>query len=108
MGILTVPGLYFLALVSSVKKNPHLFLTNREGYANNMNITTRARDDLRTPLHVSSFYEKGPLYRAMKAFQILPPEIRSIEGVERFRKAACLFVKKRCFYSFDFSLYVGT
>lgn len=102
MGILTLPSLYFLALVIFVKRNPHYFLTNREGYAGEMSITTRGRNELRVPHHVSAFYERGPHYKCIKAFQILPQEIRGIARYEEFRKAVIQFLKEKCFYSFVF------
>lgn len=104
LDILTVPSLYFLHLVMFVKKHKSLFATNMDFYAESMNITTRARAELRIPAHNTTFFEKGPYYKAIKAFGSLPSEIRKIEDDGRFKRAVRLYLVNKCFYSFNFNL----
>ena len=101
--VLTAPSLYFLSLVMFIKKNPHLFVRNCDNYSAQMSVVTRGRFDLSIPSHNSTFFEKGPLYRAVKAFYLLPNHIRNIESVLLFRRETIDYLKSKCYYSFDFS-----
>ena len=100
--ILTVPSLYFLALVTFVKGNYNLFSANRDFYSENMSIETRGRADLRIPQHSTTFFKKGTYYKGIKAFQSLPEEIKNIENTFKFKKAVIKYLEIRCFYSFTF------
>ena len=102
-GILTVPSLYFKALVMFVKKNRHYFPTNGSHYAEDMVMLTRHRDDLRIPLHNSSFYERGPYYRALKAFGLLPANIKQMGNDNIFKRSLNQWLSQKCFYDFGFS-----
>ena len=99
---MTVPSLYFLSLTMLVKKNPERFRLNHEQYAPDLDIITRGRNDLRVPIHASSFYENGPYYMAIRAYRLLPDTVRDIESVKRFRKPVINFLKDKCYYSFNF------
>ena len=101
-GVLTVPSLYFSSLVLFVKRNHHLFPVNSQQYTADMVIETRGRNDLRIPLHRSTFYERGPYYRAIKAYRLLPNSIRLLEGVHCFKKQVTRWLLDRCLYSFNF------
>lgn len=65
-GVLTAPSLYFITLVLFVKKKPDLFQRNEQHYAGQMSMITRGRGDLRIPLHNSTFFERGPQFKAIK------------------------------------------
>lgn len=101
--IMTTPSLYFLSLVLLVKKNPELFIQNRDHYNPSMTTITRGRDDFSVPLHSSAFFKKSPYYRAICAYRLLPCSIRSVTSIKVFRKNVIEFVKSKCFYDFDFS-----
>lgn len=100
LGILTVPSLYYFHLVMFVKKHRHLFHANSDYYADSMNIITRARDDLCIPVHSSTFYKRGPYYRAIKAFRALPDNLKSIENDRVFKGAVSSYLIQKCYYEF--------
>lgn len=100
--VLTVPSLYFLSLVMFVKKHSALFATNSSHYGPDMERITRGRDDLSIPLHSSSFFRRGPGYRAVKAFEMLPANIRAVGSDYHFRGSVLEFLHTRGFYSFNF------
>lgn len=101
LNILTLPSLYFLGLIMFVRKHGSLFATNSDFYAETMNITTRNRSGLRIPVHSSAFFQKGPYYKAVKAFSNLPHEIRSIGDDGRFKRAVHKYLSEKCLYSFN-------
>lgn len=103
LDVLTAPSLYFLALVTFVKKNPDLFSTNFEQYGPEMDIVTRNRGGLRVPPHSSTFYEKGPHYQAIKAYEMLPDNIAETESFTNFRSKTLNFLKEKRYYSFKFN-----
>lgn len=102
LGILTVPSLYFFSLVVFVKKNPELFRTNRDGYSSGMTMLTRNRDALGIPFHNSTFFEYGPAYQAIKAYNMLPHGLRQIQSLKVFKTKIKTFLLEKRFYSFNF------
>lgn len=68
----TIPLLYFRSLIITVRNNQEIFIQNRQYYGDDMVMTTRGRIDLRVPLLNSTFYEKGPYYKALMAYRMLP------------------------------------
>ena len=102
LAVLTVPSLYFLSLVNFVKKYPHLFSTNAECYSGCMSVVTRNRDSLCIPMHNTSYFQRGPLYRAIKAYKMLPISIREITNFTKFRNLVINYLLEKCFYSFNF------
>lgn len=102
-GVLTVPSLYFASLVLFVKKNPTLFNINRDHYSADMNIKTRHGTCLSIPSHKSTFFEKGPYYRAVKAYYMLPSDIKQMESVVHFKKKLDHWLLFKCFYTFSFN-----
>lgn len=102
LNVLTVPSLYYLHLVLFVRKHGSLFPTNRDLYAENMNITTRTATELSIPGHKSTFFEKGPLYKAIKAYRSLPKHIKLIADDGRFKRVLNQYLLDKCLYSFDF------
>lgn len=100
--IMTVPSLYVLSLVMFVRKNPDLFLTNADSYATGVNVTTRTRSALRVPEHSTTFFQRGTQYRAVKAFQALPDELRNTKNsLKAFRKSVIGYLQNRVLYTFD-------
>ena len=102
LGFLTVPSLYFLSLVTFIKKNPILFRTNQDLYSQDMSIVTRNREGLSIPTHNSAYFQKGPLYRAIKAYKTLPGDLRLVQSIPVFKKRVKDYLSKRMFYSFKF------
>lgn len=102
-GVLTAPSLYFLSLVMFIKKHPHLFPTNQDGYSRDMTTVTRNRDALGIPAHGSAFFERGPTYRAVKAYHMLPAGLRRIRGLNLFKQGVKRFLIEKRFYSFKFT-----
>lgn len=102
LGLHTVPSLYFRALVMFVKKHQELFQINSDFYSDDMTVVTRNRAELAIPAHHSTFYEKGPHYRAIKAFQVLPTEIRRTNNLGAFKRAVDNYLRQQCFYTFNF------
>lgn len=98
LGILTVPSLYCFHLVMFVRKHRHLFPLNSDFYADNMDIITRSRNELSIPTHNSSFYEKGPYYKAIKAYRNLPLELKCIVDNGVFRRAVTSYLVNKCYY----------
>lgn len=101
--VFTAPALYFLALVVFVKKNPELFNRNCDIYTPEMSMGTRCATDLRVPRHQSSFFEKGPFYRAIKAYNMLPRDIRRVRVAASFRERVITFLKEKQYYCFNFT-----
>lgn len=102
IGILTVPSLYFLHLVMFVRRHGCLFSSNRDYYADDMDIITRSRNELRIPAHSSSFYEKGPYYKAVKAYRNLPCHLKQVADNKSFKKAVTTYLIEKCYYDLDF------
>lgn len=100
LGFLTVPSLYIFSLIMFVKKHQNLFKTNNDMYGPEMLINTRNQNDLRIPNHNSAFFEKGPLYRAIKSYNLLPNHIKSITNIKHFRKSVENFLHDKCYYTF--------
>lgn len=108
LGILTVPSIYYLQLVLFVKRHRSLFTSNKDHYCDTMRIATRTRDELCIPTHRSSFFEKGPHYKAIKAYNSLPHDIKQLEDVNVFKKAVVIYLKEKCLYNFEFGSSVVT
>ncbi|CAH1977118.1 unnamed protein product, partial [Acanthoscelides obtectus] len=104
LGFLTVPSLYFLALVLFVKKHMYLFNSNAHYYAKSMTVVTRGRENLSVPAHSSAFFKRAPLYMAVKTFNMLPIDIKSESKPIRFKRAVEKFLLDRCLYTFDFNI----
>lgn len=102
LSFLSLPSLYFLSLVLFVKKHPHLFNNNAFYHAEDMTVVTRGGADLSVPAHSSAFFKRAPLYRAIKAFNMLPYDIRSLQNVATFRGRTTKYLLQKCFYSFKF------
>lgn len=102
-GVLTVPSLYFASLVTFIKKNHTLFNINRDHYSADMKIETRHGSCLSIPTHKSTFFEKGPYYRAIKAYYMLPRDIEQIENIVHFKKKLNQWLLSKCFYTFSFN-----
>lgn len=102
LNILTAPSLYFLALVVFVRKNPTLFDTNFENYSTEMSLVTRNRANLCIPTHNSTYYKRGPHYRAIKAYESLPRNLQQIDSFKKFKSEVTAYLHSKCFYSFDF------
>ena len=102
LGVPTVPSLYFQSLVIFVRKYPHFFQANSDNYTLDMSMITRGRGDLRIPMHNSTFFEKGPYYRGIKAYNMLPSHIKETTDLKRFKSKVAEFIMEKCFYSFNF------
>lgn len=84
--MLTVPSLYFRSLIILVRNNQKIFIQNRQCYGDDMVMTTRGRIDLKVPLHNSTFYEKGPYYKALMAYRMLPDKIKKCNSMGSFKR----------------------
>lgn len=102
LGVPTVPSLYFRSLVVFIRTHPYFFQSNADNYSLEMSMTTRGRGDLRIPLHSSTFFERGPYYRAIKAYNGLPNHIKEITDLTRFKSRVNEFIMEKCFYTFNF------
>ena len=102
MGILTAPSLYFQSLVLFTRRYPHLFQTNADRYAEDMSVVTRGRGDLSIPLHQSTFFERSSLFRAIKAYNMLPSNIKDITQFKLFKSRVVQYLTDKKFYSFSF------
>lgn len=86
-----------------VKKHTDLFSTNSHHYTDRMMMVTRGAADLRIPAHRSTYYERGPYFRAIKAYRSLPDHIKRIENINEFKRTVIEFLHGRCYYSFNFN-----
>lgn len=102
LDILTVPSLYYLSLVMFVKNSPELFPRNDHFHAGDMSVVTRGRAELSIPAHSTTFYKRGPFYRAIEAYRSLPSELRAIEDISKFKRAVMVYLRQKCFYTFNF------
>lgn len=89
--ILTIPSLYIYKLVLFVKQNTGEFTRNIDVYRFRL-MTTRHGHDLRILVHHHSFYEKGPCYNAIKAYNALPQELKSINNIYSFKNQLKLYL----------------
>lgn len=98
LNILTVPSLYIYRLLLFVKKNPNIFARNNQIY----NImTTRNGLNLSIPTHNHSFYENGPYYNSIRAYNALPNNIKSVEPIHLFKIKLKTFLIDNAFYSLE-------
>jgi len=93
LGILTLPSLYYL-----LKNTPSFLCSTWTCVTNNLTLVTRTRGDLRIPQYQSTFFRKGPQYKAIKAYQLLPSYLKSIENINKFRKSVLSFLLEKCLY----------
>lgn len=99
LGILPVPSLYISHLAKYVRKNFHQFKKNIDCHQGD--IATRCANNLRIPLHNTAAFERGPEYRAIKAYNALPAHIRNECSDMKFKNHLRDFLITRCFYSFE-------
>lgn len=98
LGIMSLPSLYIYRLVNFVKSNIHLFTHNYEIYNN---MATRGGSDLRIPRHNTTSFQKNVTYRAIKAYNNLPSEIKDITNANQFKNKTKKFFLNHCYYSFS-------
>lgn len=99
LGVMTLPSLYVYNAALFVFNNRDMFLTNK--HVNSHAMQTRGGDNLSVPLHRTTLYDKGPLLGCVKVYNALPPNIKSIETVQRFKYSLKQFAIGREFYSLD-------
>lgn len=104
LNIMTVPSLYVYKLVMYVRSNSDSFVRNEDCY-NELNICTRNRTDLRIPEYRLAKSQKGPYYCAVKAYNALPSDIKSIRSSFAFKSQLKKYLIDKSFYSF--SEYLG-
>ena len=98
-----MPSLYYRSLVTFVKKQPALFPANVDHYAENMTVETRGRMGLSIPAHFSTYFERSPGYRAVKAYKALPNNLQQIVCPNKFKREVTHFLKNDCMmYDFNF------
>lgn len=95
--IMSLPSLYIYRLVNFVRFNKHLFMHNSDVYNN---MATRSANDLRIPPHNSTAFQKNVKYRAIKAYNNLPFNLKSISNMESFKKRTKAYFLENCYYSF--------
>lgn len=66
--LLTVPALYFLEIISIMKKNENKFINLLPKHYYN----TRRRDNYQYPIHKTALLEKSPAYMGLRLFNALP------------------------------------
>ena len=95
---MTVPSLLVYVSCVFVKTNSGLFLRNRDV---SDNINTRGRDDLFMPLHHTSLFHKGPLVSCIKIFNMLPMNLKTVQGLGSFKNKLKTFLTENEFYSLE-------
>lgn len=83
--IMTAPAVYIFQLAIYADRNLEKLRTVGDHHT----YPTRGRDALEYPMHRTTLFERGPLYRAIKIYNKLPCNLKSYRGREfevRLRK----------------------
>jgi hypothetical protein len=98
LGILPIPCLYVLSLMTFVVNNFGKFQRNNTGYM----LNTRFNDHLHIPITHLSAYQKGVYYSGVKLFNILPTQISALKNNRnQFRIALRSYLFGNSFYSIE-------
>lgn len=95
--ILTLVSLYILETVCFVKQNITEFLSNNFYHDYN----TRGQNNLLTPLHSLTLYEKSPYYIGIALYNKLPETIKEVNSKIVFRKRAKQMLLEGNFYNLN-------
>ena len=95
LGILPLPCMYVLALVTCVKCNYFTFVKN----SNVHNHGTRGKDNFHTPHARTKGVSLGPEHMGIKLYNRLPSGLKEIQTICVFRRKVRDFLLKNLFYS---------
>lgn len=93
-GIITIVGLYIREVILYVLKEQL-----QRGYDIHTH-NTRWASDFHLPLHHSALFEKKPSYSGKKLFNLLPDDIKMLQG-KSLKTALTRWLSSRPFYSMD-------
>lgn len=97
LGILTVFSLYIFELILLVKRNFHSICALGDKH----NYNTRFKKQPCFSTHNLKIFERKPSYAGIKYFNSLPPEIKNITDVNKFKSKLKLYLLNKPLYSLD-------
>ena len=92
--IIPLPCLYVYNLLVFTKKNPDLFIRNRDV---SVGMSTRGDALLRIPSHRSSLYHGSVLFRCIKATNKIPNSIKQIGSLSKYKQTLKTYLLHHCF-----------
>lgn len=92
-GLLTFVSIYIYSCSLYIFNNPGVRNCAYHHY------NTRNGNEFRVPVHNTSKYEKSVKYAAIKVFNALPQNIKSIGTLNKFKKDLKDYLATNCFYS---------
>lgn len=95
--ILTIHSIYILNTIKLVKKNLNMFPTNSDNHS----YSTRQGHLLKVKNHNTTLYKKSPYHAGIKMYNKLPPEIKSINSLNKFTTCLKNFLATNGFYSVE-------
>lgn len=95
--ILTIHSIYILNTIKFVKKNLSNFEINSDTHSYN----TRQGHLLKTSSYNTTLYKKSPNHAGIKMYNKLPPEIKTINSINKFTSCLKNFLAVNCFYSVE-------
>ncbi|KAJ8723282.1 hypothetical protein PYW08_003194 [Mythimna loreyi] len=98
LGILTVPGLYILVLLSTFKKYIHYFENDEDRLVREK---TRRKDLDNILIPSLNIVKHSPLYQAVNIFNKLPLDLKSILYTKSFKERLKSFLLEKCLYSLN-------
>lgn len=93
--LLPLACIYIMKIVVFVKSNLNNFLRNNHNHEYN----TRRQNNLLTPSHCLSLYEKSPTYIGVKLYNKLPECIKQINNIKTFQKQVKKLLMESVFYT---------
>lgn len=95
--ILTFPSLIIYESCLFVKKHRDYFTANETSHR----YETRNQGQLVTNAHHTSLYQKGPSHFCIKAFNSIPPELKTLPNLNTFKRKLKQFLVGAVFYDLD-------
>jgi hypothetical protein len=97
LGILTVPGLYMLDVITFARLNSHQITTNEDVHTHN----TRRKNDFHASAHSLAMFTRSPLYAGSLLYNKLPLRLKKITNNIYFRKQLKAYLIDQSHYSLD-------
>lgn len=99
LGILTVPGIYVLVLLSNMAKNMHIYETGEERCIRE--ATRRLDLKNKMPNHNLKIVQHSPRYQSVRLFNKLPLDIKSEVYNSTFKIKLKNFLLSKCLYAVE-------
>jgi hypothetical protein len=94
--IMPVPCVYIYRCILLVKSMSSLAV-NAELHVHN----TRRRNDFHVPRAATTLRQHGPVYSGTRMFNALPPEIKSVSDIKKFKSLLKTFLLGKLYYCVD-------